>query len=643
MAALLNRARMTTATTGTGTVTLGSAVTGYASFAEAGAVNATVYSYCIEDGDDFEIGVGTYTSSGTTFSRDTVTLSKISGTSGTSKINLSGTAEIFITAREEDLRVISVATTISVPTDYSTLNAAFTYLDTYRLTAKVTIQIEAGTQAHTALVEVRHPDAKNIEIIGVSSDVTVSSVGSATGSAWAWDVPFTLADATGVSVGHFLRIAALTVTTDDDGPNIEGTWEITDVTGSVATVRIPSGSSSFPAISDTNFAAKVLKSILTWDSTATSGVLICGTVLGKSELVVFDGGYDVSTGEGSDSGGAGVAATGWNHPVLGDSDDYESSHGGGTFYECAFVRWQYNGIVAHGAAQIDASTSHACSNGWRGMQSGGAASSVYAKSSVASCNRKSGHEFEASGALNINNSIACGNGEGGVSGIGGGDAVGTGMRISRNTGPGIDLRYGSQGTFNSSVIRDNTTYAVYARGATSYARIDSITTSGNSTAALRAEDGAVIHAATSAPTVGEATAYSTLSTRPGIFIISGVNGVITNGLFCNSVLGSNAGWQLSSTSAGEMVFATRPDGSSSTTNRLIIGNTDTRPNTDVTHALGRSTSRFNGVWTNGLLLVDGVTAPSTVSGHAQIYVDTADGDLKVKFGDGTVKTIVVDT
>ncbi len=42
-------------------------------------------------------------------------------------------------------------------------------------------------------------------------------------------------------------------------------------------------------------------------------------------------------------------------------------------------------------------------------------------------------------------------------------------------------------------------------------------------------------------------------------------------------------------------------------------------------------------------LEDGVTAPSTVSGVAQLYVDTADGDLKVKFGDGTVKTITVDT
>lgn len=44
-----------------------------------------------------------------------------------------------------------------------------------------------------------------------------------------------------------------------------------------------------------------------------------------------------------------------------------------------------------------------------------------------------------------------------------------------------------------------------------------------------------------------------------------------------------------------------------------------------------------------LLVKDGISEPSTASGYAAIYVDTADGDLKVKFGDGTVKTIVADT
>lgn len=42
-------------------------------------------------------------------------------------------------------------------------------------------------------------------------------------------------------------------------------------------------------------------------------------------------------------------------------------------------------------------------------------------------------------------------------------------------------------------------------------------------------------------------------------------------------------------------------------------------------------------------LKDGITAPTTTAGYTAIYVDTADGDLKVKFGDGTTKTISVDT
>lgn len=42
-------------------------------------------------------------------------------------------------------------------------------------------------------------------------------------------------------------------------------------------------------------------------------------------------------------------------------------------------------------------------------------------------------------------------------------------------------------------------------------------------------------------------------------------------------------------------------------------------------------------------VIDGVSAPATSAGFALIYVDTTDGDLKVKFGDGTVKTLATDT
>lgn len=42
------------------------------------------------------------------------------------------------------------------------------------------------------------------------------------------------------------------------------------------------------------------------------------------------------------------------------------------------------------------------------------------------------------------------------------------------------------------------------------------------------------------------------------------------------------------------------------------------------------------------ILADGVTAPTATVGSAKLYVDTADGDLKVIFGDGVIKTIATD-
>jgi hypothetical protein len=98
MAKLYNLARMTTATTGTGTITLGAAVSGYLTFALAGVANGETVSYAIKDGANSEIGTGVYTASGTTLAR-TVTNS----TNSNAAIGLSGTAEVFITPRKQDL------------------------------------------------------------------------------------------------------------------------------------------------------------------------------------------------------------------------------------------------------------------------------------------------------------------------------------------------------------------------------------------------------------------------------------------------------------------------------------------------------------------------------------------------------------
>ena len=98
MAVLKNRAKMSTSTTGTGTITLGSAESGYQTFADAGVANADVVRYVIEDGNNWEIGTGTYTATGTTLSR---TVSESSNADAA--INLSGSATVFIGATAEDI------------------------------------------------------------------------------------------------------------------------------------------------------------------------------------------------------------------------------------------------------------------------------------------------------------------------------------------------------------------------------------------------------------------------------------------------------------------------------------------------------------------------------------------------------------
>jgi hypothetical protein len=89
---LADRVQETTTTTGTGTVTLAGAVSGYQTFAAVGDGNSTYYT--IAGGAEWEVGIGTYTSSGTTLSRTTVISSSNSGSLVTFS---AGTKNVFVT------------------------------------------------------------------------------------------------------------------------------------------------------------------------------------------------------------------------------------------------------------------------------------------------------------------------------------------------------------------------------------------------------------------------------------------------------------------------------------------------------------------------------------------------------------------
>jgi hypothetical protein len=93
---LKDRVKEATATSGTGTVVLTGASPGYQSFAVIGNGNQTYYT--IAGGSDWEVGIGTYYSGNTSFSRDTI----LASSNANAAVTLSGTYDVFVTYPAEE-------------------------------------------------------------------------------------------------------------------------------------------------------------------------------------------------------------------------------------------------------------------------------------------------------------------------------------------------------------------------------------------------------------------------------------------------------------------------------------------------------------------------------------------------------------
>ena len=158
-----NNVKMTTATTGTGTITLGAAVTGYQSFADGGVANSDTVKYLIEDGVAWEIGTGTYTTSGTTMAR-----SVIESSNADAALNLSGSAVVSIIMEGNHYDALASKTGTETLTNKTLTDPVITGAileDVYTITDGAAFEIDPsnGTIQTITLTASRTPAATNFQ------------------------------------------------------------------------------------------------------------------------------------------------------------------------------------------------------------------------------------------------------------------------------------------------------------------------------------------------------------------------------------------------------------------------------------------------------------------------------------------------
>ena len=229
-------AQMSTATTGTGQIQLGSASLGFQTFASAGLVNNETFSYGIQDlSNNWEVGQGTYITNTTgQFVNRSPTYSSSAG----SAINLSGSAIIYVTFLDLDYNTLIPSNSISIGNSTVNVQANSSAISIINSTSNLqmtAISFFTGNSTANTFGN------STIKIIANSTSQTVftpvsAAIGNSTANTFGNSIIYIVANSTSQTV-----FTPLTFSFGNSTANTSGNSIFTAVTNSTANSQVTPG------------------------------------------------------------------------------------------------------------------------------------------------------------------------------------------------------------------------------------------------------------------------------------------------------------------------------------------------------------------------------------------------------------------